>query len=153
MNEIKIIEIQIYSMKEKIIDKKWKEFFDNNFGENENYNDIKQCYFPQYVWKYNQIIGYLEVTYVNSTIWFKEYCTMDEKIYAKSKTKHYIINMQLNGHHFFVKDGMKNSEIIEEIVFWINSFEKEVMNKKYYLNKEEYINILKCMNIRQLIEI
>ena len=65
MNEIKIIEIPIYSMKEKIIDKKWKEFFDNNFGENENYNDIKQCYFPQYVWKYNQIIGYLEVTYVN----------------------------------------------------------------------------------------
>lgn len=152
MSEIKIIEIPIYSMKEKIFDKKWKKFFDNNFGENENYNDIKRCYFPQYVWKYNQIIGYLEVTYANSSIWFKEYCTMDEKIYAKSKKKHYIINMQLNGYHFFIKDSMKNSEIIEEIVFWINSFEKEVMNKKYYLNKDEYVNILKCMNIRQLID-
>ena len=152
MSEIKIIEIPIYSMKEKIFDKKWKKFFDNNFGENENYNDIKRCYFPQYVWKYNQIIGYLEVTYANSSIWFKEYCTMDEKIYAKYKKKHYIINMQLNGYHFFIKDSMKNSEIIEEIVFWINSFEKEVMNKKYYLNKDEYVNILKCMNIRQLID-
>ena len=40
MNEIKIIEIPIYSMKEKTFCKKWKEFFDNNFGENENYNVI-----------------------------------------------------------------------------------------------------------------
>ena len=152
MNKVKIIEIPIYSMKEKTFETKWNNFFNKNYKNNPNFNDIKNCYFPQFVWKYNQIIGYLEITYYNNTIWFDEYFTMDDKIYAKSKSKHFITNMQLNGYHFWIKDKMKNEDIINEIIFWINSFEKEVMNKKNYLCKDEYIKILKCMNIKKLIE-
>lgn len=148
----KIIEIPIYSMKENIFENKWKYFFEKNFRDNPKYQDIKNGYYPQYVWKYNQIIGYLEITYFNNTIWFDEYCVMDEKIYAKSNKKHFIINMELNGYHFFIDKNMDNQKIIKEILFYINSFEKDIMNQKYYLDKEEYINILKCLNIKKLIE-
>ena len=148
----KIIEIPIYSMKENIFDNKWNYFFEKNFIGNPNYQDIKNSYYPQYVWKYNQIIGYLEITYFNNTIWFDEYCVMDEKIYAKSNKKHFIVNMELNGYHFFIDKNMDNPKIIKEILFYINSFEKDIMNQKYYLDKEEYINILKYLNIKKLIE-
>ena len=60
--------------------------------------------------------------------------------------------MELNGYHFFIDKNMDNPKIIKEILFYINSFEKDIMNQKYYLDKEEYINILKYLNIKKLIE-
>lgn len=124
MKEIKILEIPIYSMKENEFENKWKKYFEKYFKGNSHFQDIKNSYYPQNVWKYNQIIGYLEITYSNKTIWLNEYCTADKKIYAKSTKKHYIIDMGLNGYHFFVKNEMKNEDIINEILFWITSFEK-----------------------------
>ena len=109
MIEKKILEIPIYSMKENEFQKKWNNFFDKNFKGNPNYQAIKMCYFPQYVWKYNQIIGYLEITYSNNTIWFNQYCIEDRRIYVKSNKKLYMTNMQLNGYHFFIKENMNNT--------------------------------------------
>lgn len=152
MKEIKILEIPIYSMKQEVFSKKWNNFFEKNYPKNEYFEDVKRIYFPRTVWQYNQIIGYLVITYSQNTIWFNEYGTLDRNIHAVSKTKHFIENMYLGGYHFHIEDTMSNKGIQEEILYWINSFEKDIMNKNYYLDKENFIYLLKYIDIKNLIK-
>ena len=55
-------------------------------------------------WLYNQIVGFIVISYYQNSIWFDEYATLDRKIHALGNTKHYIKNMHLNGHHFYISE-------------------------------------------------
>lgn len=40
---------------------------------------IHTCYYPQYVWKYNQIVGFVEIAVALRDISFNIYKTLDKK--------------------------------------------------------------------------
>ncbi len=98
MKEKLLFEIPIYSMNQNTFENKWEQFKQRNI---ENYLKInpelgdyeyrlKKIYFPQYVWKYNQIIGYIQIVIKNRDIIFELFITKDKNIHYDGKTKHFI---------------------------------------------------------------
>lgn len=153
-----ILEIPIYSMSEDKFNKKWEKDIKNAVSQINEDNKIsfeqyyKNGYVDQRQWIYNQIIGFLVIKYKNNSIWFDEYLTNDKVIRIKSNTKHYINNCRLSGFHFYVSNNMDNDTIKGDIIKWINSFEKEHLNKKYYLDKDKYLNILEYLDVKKMID-
>lgn len=133
-NEKIVFEIPIYSMSEKEFSRRWdkkKKFLAEYFmeyGENseERTNEIiHTCYYPQYVWKYNQIVGFVEIAVAPRDISFNIQRTLDKKMVAVSKTKHFIQNLHSISKHFAI--GKKsNEEIVREIDSWLESIAQEL---------------------------
>lgn len=129
-----IFEIPIYSMSENEFNRRWdkkKKFLAEYFmeyGENseERANEIMHtCYYPQYVWKYNQIIGFVEIAVAPRDISFNIYKTLDKKMVAVSKTKHFIQNLHIISKHFPI-EKKSNEEIVREIDGWLDSIAREL---------------------------
>ena len=157
MKEIKLFEIPIYSMKEneyikrcyKYIDKKSNMTTPDNYKSFRDY--MKNTYYKKRPWKYNQIVGYIIISFKDNSIWFDMYCTFDKRIHAIADTKHIIHNMMLNGHHFYLKSNMNNNEIKDKILNWIKRIEKNIIYKPLYLDKKLFLLQLKCTDIRKMI--
>ena len=158
MKKLILFEIPIYSMKKDTynkrcynhIEKYAKQTTPNNYEF--FYSFLKNTILIQRPWLYNQIIGYIVISFYQNSIWFDEYATLDKKIHAIGNTKHYIKNMMLNGYHFFVPNNMTNAEIKHNIIKWIKSIEKEILNKPWFLEKELFINQLNYIDIRKIID-
>lgn len=157
MREIKLFEIPIYSMKEneyikrcyKYIDEKSNMTIPDNYKSFHDY--MENTYYKKRPWRYNQIVGYITISFKDNSIWFDEYCTFDKRIHAIADTKHIIHNMMLNGYHFYLKSDMNNSEIKDEILNWIKGIEKNIINKPLYLDKELFLLQLKSTDIKKMI--
>lgn len=135
-NEKIVFEIPIYSMSEKEFNRRWNkrkvfltEYFMEHGGSSEERAEIIYTgHYPQYVWKYNQIVGFVEIAVAPRDISFNIYKTLDKKMVAVSKTKHFIQNLCSGGKHFTV--GKKsNDEIVKEIDSWLRSIEQELPRK------------------------
>ena len=101
---------------------------------------------------YNQIIGYIVISYYQGSIWFDEYATLDRKIQAIGDKKHIITDMMLNGHHFYISKDMTNDIIKENINFWITAIKKDILFKVWYLDTKTFENQLKYIDIRKMID-
>ena len=133
-----IFEIPIYSMSEK------------------EFNEIlKQCkkteiiFYPAEIWKYNQIIGYIEVNVKKEKIDIDIHCTLDKKICATSKTKHLIQKLQKKIDSFDITE-MDNEAIKNEIKKWLDETIKEELNKRFYIDKNVFNNVIEYIDIRKM---
>lgn len=151
MNQVKIFEIPIYSMKKETFDNRWKSYFKNNFDE-EIMESIKYGYFPMNVWKYNQIVGYITISISKNDIWFDLYSSLNKKFQFKSKTKQFIQDIKLNGWHFRVKDDDNNDFIKNEIIKWLNNLIKEKQFKNRYIDLSMFNKQVQFINIRDAID-
>ncbi len=102
---------------------------------------IKACYYPQYVWKYNQIVGFVEIAVAPRDIVFNVYKTLDERMVAVSKTKHFMQNLYSGSKHFPI-EKKSNGAIVMEIDSWLTSIEQE-LPKPMCLFLDTY-NTVKC---------
>lgn len=158
MKELKIFEIPIYSKTKEKFDKKWEDYIYSYVKKTteDNKEDLKNslnnlyCY--NKIWKYNQIIGYIVISIKNSAIWFDEYATDDKKIHFNGGKKHYIHYLNLIGYHFYVDKNKADKEIKEEINKWLFSIEKNILFKSWYLDRSLFDNMIKYINIRNIID-
>lgn len=157
MKELKMFEIPIYSMTEKEYKKRCYKYITEYASKTtpDNYESfysyLENSYYKNRPWKYNQIVGYIIVSYRDNSIWFDEYCTFDKRIRAIANAKHIIQNMMLNGHHFYLRNNMDNSEIKNEIIKWIESIEKNIINKLLWLDKNMFLSQLNCIDIKKMV--
>lgn len=157
MKEIKLFEIPIYSMSEveykrrcyKYINKTASKTTQNNYES--FYSYLETQYYKNRPWKYNQIVGYITISFKDNSIWFDKYCTFDKRIHAIADIKHIIQNMMLNGHHFYLENNMDNSETKNEIIKWVESIEKNIINKPLWLDKNMFLLQLNCIDIKKMI--
>lgn len=156
MKEIKLFEIPIYSMSEEEYKKRCYKYI-NECASNTTpgnyksfYSFLENSYYKKRPWKYNQIVGYIVISFKDNSIWFDKYCTFDKRIRAIADKKHVIHNMMLNGYHFYLKAGMTNEEIKKEIIKWIDSIEKNIINKPLYLDKNLFLIQLDCIEIKKM---
>lgn len=147
-NERIVFEIPIYSMSEEEFNRRWDkrkkfltEYFMDHGGDGEERAEIVYTgHYPQYVWKYNQIVGFVEIAAAPRDISFNIYKTLDKKMVAVSKTKHFIQNLHSISKHFPI--GKKsNEEIVREIDAWLESIAQE-LSKTMCLFLDTY-NIVK----------
>lgn len=152
---IKLFEIPIYNTSEEQFRKKWikhdekikAELFVNN---PETYdNNIKHYRDPIRTWKYNQIIGYIVISYMDNTIWFDLYFSSKKKIVFSSNRKNIIKNMHINGYHFQIMSNDTNKDIIDKIDSYIMAIKKDYLKNKY-LDLEGFYNIRKLVDFNKI---
>ncbi len=154
-----LFEIPIYSMSEKEFNKRWKkrkdslyEFFINGGSTEEHAKHVVSCScFPKCVWKYNQIIGFIQISVSKKDVWFDIYRSLDKIYYADSKSKHFIQNIHANGTHFYVF-GMTNEDIKQNILKELKSIEKYHLEKKFYVDYSAFYNIFDYVDISQIMK-
>lgn len=158
MEKVKLFEIPIYSMKEKIYEDRCMKYIETNAikttpdNYESHYSFLKTNYLIKRPWLYNQIIGYIVISYYQKSIWFDEYATLDKRIHAIGNSKHYITDMRLISHHFYVSKDMTNDNIKENIHLWINGIKKDILNKVWYLDTDVFEKQLNYIDIKKMID-
>ena len=161
-NEKLIYEIPIYSMSESEFKQRWDKWKDkwydasSQIGHTEEEKEeivrsIMNNQYPKNVWKYNQIVGFVEISINNNIdVTFNVQKTLDTKIRAVGKTKHYIQDMMTNGMHFYAGTST-NLEIISEIDSYLDSIEKG-LKKPFYLYRDTYDNLKYYIDFKGMLE-
>lgn len=154
-----IFEIPIYSIKEDKFYQKWKDykekckkrFLEHNdeLGDYELWFDRSN--FPKYVWKYNQIIGYIQISIKEKDIIFDLWLSKDKRYTYNTTKKHFIEYIPTNGLHFFV-NNMKDKEIKVEINKFLKIIESDFIKENMYLDRTIYDNLINIINIKNMIK-
>lgn len=124
-NEKVVHEIPIYSMPEKEFRRRWNKWKQNLYVQSEQMGNtveqteefvsmIVRSQYPRNVWKYNQIVGFVEIAISPRDVIFHVHETLDSRIHALGKTKHYIRDTATSGIHFQIKK-MSNLELVAEM--------------------------------------
>lgn len=124
-NEKIVHEIPIYSMPENEFRRRWNKWKQNWYVRSEQMgytaeqteevvSMIMRGQYPRNVWKYNQIVGFIEIAIAPRDVIFHVQKTLDSRIHALGKTKHYIQDMETIGMHFQIKN-MSNRELVAEM--------------------------------------
>lgn len=150
-NEKMIYEIPIYSMPEKEFRRRWDSWKKKWYARSEQLGYtlerteetvrlIMESQYPRNIWKYNQIVGFVEIAVSARDISFNIQKTRDLRIHAVGKTKHYIQDMRTNGMHFPI-DSMTNEELVTKIDEYLDAIQKN-LNKPFCLYRDTY-NVVK----------
>lgn len=149
-NEKMIYAIPIYSMPKKEFKRRWDNWKNKWYERMQQMeysvektegivNDIMDMQYPRNVWEYNQIVGLIEIKISPRDVSFNVQKTLDTRIQAVGKTKHYIQDMMTNGKYFTI-GNMTNAEIVLEIDKYLDSIEQE-LTKPFCLYRDTYNNI------------
>lgn len=159
MEEKILFEIPIYSMSKEEFIRRWQEkkkkFFQEFSNHGHNEDDTRwyweRLHSPRYIWKYNQIIGYIVISVTRQDVNFNIFCSTDKIYYADSKQKHFIINWTTNGTRIYARD--KSDEYIKnEVKIWLKSIEKEHLHSRRYVDYTVFNNIIDLINIKCIME-
>ena len=134
-----IFEIPIYLMPKSVFDEKWAQWKSKWYeiikqrgrsqGEiNETMSLIMRGQYPRNIWKYNQIVGFVEVSITSRDIVFNECRTLDKKIRAITNKKHFIQDLHTIGKHFPI-DNLENKELVNYIDEYITSIKHNLPGK------------------------
>ena len=159
MEQKTLFEIPIYSMAEKEFNKRWKKrkdfLYDMLIRGKNTEDDVKlfvsQSCFPECIWKYNQIIGFIQISVSRHDVRFDISLSLDKKYYAKSKYKHFIQDIHANGTHFYVST-LSNEYIKQNILEWLKHIEVDFLNKKVYVDYSTFYNIFDYVDIVQIMK-
>lgn len=159
-NQKIICEIPIYSMPKKEFERRWDKWKNNWYERSKQMgysteetekvvNRIMVTQYPRNVWKYNQIVGFVEIAINSSVISFNVQKTLDKRIRAVGKTKHYIQDM-ITHSMCFPYHNMKNEEIVTEIDIYLDSIEQK-LTKPFCLSRDIYNNIKNHIDFNGLV--
>ncbi len=141
-------------MSKSKFDEKWEKINDTrqlNFSGFTGQTKKEYIYsldYPRYIWKYNQIVGYIVISVSTHDVWFELFLSLDKRFYADSKTKHFIQNTFANGLHFHVVSTDSDEVIHERIRKQLESIEKNNIRKDFHTDYESFDNIFPYVNIR-----
>ena len=134
-----IHEIPIYSMPEKEFKRRWDRWKKDWYEKSERMGysseqteevitKLMSRQYPRNVWKYNQIVGFVEIAVTSSDVVFNVQKTFDSKIHALGKRKHYIQDMKTNGLHFPI-NNMTNEEIVAKVDEYLQSIQVDLQGQ------------------------
>lgn len=152
-----LFEIPIYSMPEKEFKKrwdKWKSEVYNSFVSHGHSDEsarmgLHAIIYPEDVWKYNQIVGYIVISVSKNDVWFDIYMSLYERYRAISRTKHFIQNTHVNGLHFHVTNE-NDVEIHGKIKKWLSIIEKDNIRKTMFVDYSVFDNTFEAVDIRKI---
>lgn len=159
MEQKTLFEIPIYSMTEKEFNKRWDKrkndlcnmFTSHGHSEKDAKSYVSNSCFPRYLWKYNQIVGYIKISVSPNDVWFDVYRSLDNIYYADSKQKHFIQDIHANGTHFYVSNET-DENIKQSIREELKSIEKHHLKKSFYVDYSTFNNIFDYINIKQIMD-
>lgn len=155
MDKKTIFEIPIYSMSKDKFEDKWKvkketlykAFIENGHAAESARCGVRNCFYPRWLWEYNQIVGYIKVSVTRYDVIFDLYCSMDRRYMIDSKSRHYIEDWSISGAHFYIGEK-SNLEIREEIRIWLRDIHHKYLHERFYIDYSVFNNIVDFLNIR-----
>ena len=121
------------------------------YTEEEYLNTMRSLYFPRYIWKFNQIVGYIEIIVTSLDVIFEIYmCHTKGRFVFKSKQKYYIEKIPTVGLHFPISNK-SNDELKLEINRFLKMIENDFINKRRYIDYSTYENFIKYYDLRNFI--
>ena len=159
----KIFEIPIYALSRSKLQKRVKnaeeaykkEYLQSHLKpDNNHYREcLRLLLYPQRLWDYNHIIGFVLIKSDGQDILFEEYLPYKtvERYHWKVSTKHFVVNQMSPGMHFPI--GEKPSqEIKENIQLFLNEFENRLKKRGYVLDREAFDNIAPYIDFKKLVK-
>ena len=160
MNDRVLISLPIYSCSEKAFEEDYEKYLRRkasdairiykrfNKTEEEAINSIRPFYWKKKIWKYNQIIGYLQIVAFGNSLAFSRYLPEEKNVMRFSNKKKYVSMMNVPG--MYVQLIGTSEKIADELLKTIKDIAE--MNK-WIIDTSEFeliykdINYLKFKNI------
>ncbi|GAB6107837.1 hypothetical protein [Fusibacter bizertensis] len=158
MKSVLLYEIPIYSSTEEKYNQKLKKNIEkivyeciSNGWENEKISPvIKNQHEDFFIWKYNNIVGYINITINKSDIFLELYKSDCERYVAFTKTKHYFKKMYLNGMHFRIDRFDSSVEINEEIMKYIVEIMNNHLRKNTHIDLESFHTLSRFIDYKDI---
>lgn len=148
---MKLFEIPVYAMsKEKLakrVELKCQKIQAENADRNVPEEHMKQVIaietFPQRLWEYNHIIGYIVISKNETDIILEWYAPIPgvEKYHWNSWKKHYVQNTHLGGYHFYIDNMSTSVQLRERLNELVSGYVRELNKRGYYADLEAFNNI------------
>ena len=127
----------------------------NSFNNEISAKRAEQYYYHRYkglnIWKYNYIVGYLEICYTGSDIVYVLYSMktkkyLDDKNYIETpysmplftEKKHYMTNEPIIGIHRLIERNDTNKDIGEHILHDVKNIIERNINKKFFVDLSQF---------------
>lgn len=146
----KIIEIPIYALDEKTLRLKYDKYVEvlrREVWSNTKEDTFQRCLeveaYPERVWDYNHIVGYIAIGYEFGDVLYKVYLPTPKKqrYMWKSSKKTFLCDIHTNGTHFRIEKDMNNQKVQSEIKDMLNSVIEEHIPRKYYVDRQAFDNV------------
>lgn len=160
MEETVILSLPIYSCSEKVFYNDYQKYLKRkasdairiyaefNKTEEEAIKATEHFYWKKRIWKYNQIIGYLQIFLLGNSLAFSRYLPEEKNIMRFSNKKKYVYKLPVSG--MYVQLTGTNEKIANELLKTIKIIAQ--MNK-WIIDTSEFelfykdINYLKFKNM------
>ena len=135
------------SLYEKRIERIANSMFCASSDINRAYTIARNYEWKKGIWKYNQIIGYLEVFLHGSSLAFNAYLPEEKNIMKFSNVKKYLRLVEIYG--FYVQIIGTNNDVAKKLLDKIKAIEK---SKKWHLDYGMFNMVYKDIDYLGLIE-
>ncbi|NCB51537.1 MAG: hypothetical protein EOM54_06620 [Clostridia bacterium] len=151
MSDKVLFEIPIYAYSEKVFNNRWKTKQEKMFkGMDEDIQrDFMALNYPRYVWKYNQIVGFIVISVNESDVLFDVYCSLDKKYFIDSNKKHFIANLNANGTHFYAGDKSE-TQVKQKIKEMLRFIKKYHLKPRFFVDDTAFNNLFEHVNVKQI---
>ena len=161
MKETVIFSLPIYSCTEKVFYNDYQKYLKRkasdairiyaefNKTEDEAMKATERFYWKKRIWKYNQIIGYLQIFLLGNSLAFSRYLPEEKNIMRFSNKKKYVCKIPVLG--MYVQLTGTNEKIANEL---LKTIKKIAQMNKWIIDTSEFelfykdINYLKFKNMR-----
>lgn len=148
----RIIEIPIYALDEKTLFKRYtvaeekcrKELIDTIDATEEQ---IRRCleieYYPQRLWQYNHIVGYILIAIDSDDLLMNVYkIEQAEKThyFFSSHVKQFLVDVSPGGYHINLYKATSNEEIRQIVAKWIQSAcnDTNLIPKRWFVDRDKF---------------
>lgn len=162
----KLFEIPIYSFGKSVLIQKVRQFSIQYYHKYKDYGDetVKRCYnaetYPQRLWDYNHIVGYIQIALDQDDISFEIFLpeTSVSRYNWKSKRKIFLYNINATGLYVHLNDNMGDLEIREKIGKMLDFIQMKYIPKRFFVDRQafdqlnpviSYIELLKQYNAQK----
>lgn len=161
-NTMKLFEIPVYALSKKALEKRVEksrqkirfEGTDSQRSKETIKRVIQLETFPQCMWEYNHIIGFIVISQDSYDVildWYAPEPSI-QKYYWHSQKKIFLQNKQLGGQHFYI-GNMKNGEQLRtRLNELVKGFARTLSKKGYYADLEAFNNIDALLDYERLLK-
>lgn len=156
----KVFEIPVYALTREQLRHKFVKFVDswkekNPYASSEN---LRRCIeietYPQRLWEYNHIVGYIVISTDRYDILFDLYLPtpLIERYIWTSKQKRFLYNIQANGTHFHMNDKLSNMEIQKKIQEMLNGVIKRHIPERFFVDLEAFKTLNRMIDYKLILQ-
>ena len=164
---MKLFEIPVYALskdmlmkryeeKRKHLVEKWDLMGTQNGDEKRIKEIIYLVTYPQYLWDYNHIVGFINIKYNSRDIAFEQFVPakpIERYRWDNRKQKMFLMNNGLNGYHFYYRGMRTGKDIQDRIHLMLDDITNRIKKEKhYYVDREAFDQADRLIDYSKLLE-